>query len=322
MYSGQACIDYLAGTVSQSDPAASSHWRKFGADFQFSGKDFQGLNGFGGCSRPYRGVRRIVHQLLQSRFRRIGSTHPGFTEFEKIAKEITSRQDRAVDLDVLRQVITLAFLKRLVPEILVPKGLVCVIGDGFASMTSLLLASRSAGQVVLVNLNKTLLVDLWYLKLWMGRASFESRVHLITDEEDLAAALAQPREDDSGAVLAIQASQHELLRKCPIDLALNVVSMQEMDPPMIAEYFEDLRVSAGRSPILFYCCNREEKVLPDGTITRFSEYPWRQGDEVLIDERCPWHQQYYSTSPPFYRAYDGPIRHRLTRLSPHVSSAV
>ena len=112
-------------------------------------------------------------------------------------------------------------------------------------------------------------------------------------------------------MIAIQASNHELLRYCPVDIALNIASMQEMDPPVIAAYFDDLRAIPSQRQLVFYCCNREEKVLPDGTVTRFLAYPWHPSDQILVDEYAPWHQQYYTLMPPFYRPYDGPHRHRL-----------
>jgi hypothetical protein len=99
-----------------------------------------------------------------------------------------------------------------------------------------------------------------------------------------------------------------------MSLAVNIVSMQEMNPPVIAAYFADLRAVAAKSSLLFYCCNREEKFLPDGTVTRFVDYPWHSDDEVMVDELCPWHREYYRFRPPFYRSYDGPIRHRLVAL--------
>ncbi len=115
--------------------------------------------------------------------------------------------------------------------------------------------------------------------------------------------------------MAIQASHHELLKDCPVDLALNIVSMQEMDPPVIEAYFDDLRAIAARREVVFYCCNREKKTLPDGTVTCFDQYPWNESDQIIVDELCPWHQFYYVLRPPFYRPYDGPIRHRLMTLS-------
>ncbi len=90
--------------------------------------------------------------------------------------------------------------------------------------------------------------------------------------------------------------------------------MQEMDPLVIAAYFDDLRAIAAQREVVFYCCNRKEKTLPDGTVTRFSAYPWTPSDQILVDELCPWHQHYYALRPPFYRPYDGPIQHRLVTL--------
>jgi len=219
------------------------------------------------------------------------------------------RQDRAYSLDVLRQSLTLAFLKRHIPG-LNGESVVGVIGDGFAAMTTLLLASGLAKKVVLVNLNKTLLVDLAYFQRWAReRSGFGFR--LVVDPAGMVESIAAK----DVSLIAIQASNHALLRQAPMDLAVNIASMQEMDPPVIAAYFEDLRHASERRQLDFYCCNREEKRLPDGVVTRFSEYPWQSSDQVLVDELCAWHQQYYSMYPPFYRNYDGPARHRLVKMA-------
>jgi len=194
----------------------------------------------------------------------------------------------------------------------------CVLGDGFASMSSLLLASKSAGRIVLVNLTKTLLVDLWYLKLWMGSEKFENCVDLVVDEAGLYQSLEKPLvwPDGSAQVIAVQASDHQLLQKCPIDVFINIASMQEMDPPVVKAYFDDMRAVAVNRHLLFYCCNRQEKLLPDGTVSRFADYPWRRDDQVLVDGPCPWHQYYYLMWPPFFKPYDGLHIHRLVTLSP------
>ena len=65
--------------------------------------------------------------------------------------------NKAYSLDILRQVISLSYLKD--KGVVKDGGLSCVIGDGFATMTSLLLKC-SRQSVVLVNLAKTLLMDL------------------------------------------------------------------------------------------------------------------------------------------------------------------
>jgi hypothetical protein len=159
MYSGQAAIDYLATEISKNDPGESSHWRKYHSAFKFTGSGFEGFQGFGGSQQPYSGPRLWIHLLLQRPFRRMGVTFPKFKLIDKLASDII-RKMRGYDLDVLRQVLTLSFLNNFVPKALSSQETVCVIGDGYASMTSLVLASSSEGRVVLVNLKKTMLVDL------------------------------------------------------------------------------------------------------------------------------------------------------------------
>lgn len=316
MFFGQAAIDYLALEATKDDPSASSHWKKYHSEFKFSGNEFSGLNGFGGRTKMTLGPRLMVLMLLQRRFRRFGDNFSIFNAIDACARTVTEAQRRAYDLDVLRQVLTIAFLHTNAPSQLHEKSSICVIGDGFASMTALLLASKSAGRVFLVNLTKTLLVDLWYLKLWMGEKNFQTSVELVTDEAGLEKALARRPSVDhcTGQVIAIQASDHELLQGCPADVVVNIASMQEMDPPVIEAYFDDMRAISCKKDLLFYCCNRKEKQLPDGAVTKFDQYPWRGDDEIIVDGLCPWHQYYYSTRPPFYRPYDGPHIHRLVKF--------
>jgi len=315
MHSGQAAIDYLATEVVKTDSATSSHWQKYHSSFRFTGSGFEGLHGFGGYRRPRGLVLSAAERLLQARFRKMGGAK--FPLIDQLAYDITNKQNRTYDLDVLRQALTVAYLYDHADGLLSEKSIGVVVGDGFGSMTSLLLASRSAGRVILVNLTKTLMVDLWFLRLWMGNQVFDTSVDLVTNPEELSTAMGKPTDGGFGRVIAIQAMDHELLRECPANFVVNIVSMQEMDPPVIAAYFDDLRSMAGHQKLMFYCCNREEKTLPDGTITRFSDYPWAAGDEVVADELCPWHQQYYSFKPPFFRRYDVPIRHRLTVMANH-----
>jgi putative sugar O-methyltransferase len=315
IYSGNSSINFLASQVDNLDVAESSHWRKHHQDFKFTGDAFEGLLGFGG-----RGKRNVIlntaHRLLQRRFRNQGKYFSSFTQIDRVANQITRKQNRNYDMDVLRQSLTISFLKETLSDELNSKT-TCVIGDGFASMTSLLLGSGTAERVILVNLTKTLLVDLWYLKQSMGEGVFESSVDLVHDEDGLLTALAKPTTDINGIgrVIAIQAEHHNLIRQCPIDLVINVASMQEMDPPVINDYFDDLRELASKRKIYFYCCNREEKILPDGTVTRFYDYPWLETDIIIVDELCPWHQELYNFGLPIYSLYDGPHLHRLTTLS-------
>ena len=312
IYTGLSAINFLAEQVKKDDLAASSHWRKYHTGFQFTGDDFIGLQGFGNLEKPFRKLHLCAHLFLQLKFRRMGSMFPEFKKLDGIAKQITQLQDRAYNLDFLRQTITLAFLKSQIPQKLAENNIVWVIGDGFGSMTSLLLESKSAACVVLINLTKTLMVDLWYLKLSMGEEAFEKSVDLVTEENDIKTILEKTKGGDkTPRVIAIQALDHNLLDHVPASLVINIASMQEMDPSVIASYFTHIYNAAQYSDVAFYCCNREEKVLPDGVVARFAQYPWKSADHVLVDELCPWHQQYYLLKWPCYRPYDGPVRHQL-----------
>lgn len=307
--SGSAAIDYLAVRVSREDVGESSHWRKFHSDFRFAGDGFTGIVGFGAVGRPHGLMRGLAHRALQRRFRAMGAGFEVFPEADAAAQHIIAAQKRAYNLDVLRQALTVGFLRHHLGGALSRETTACVIGDGFGLITALLLATNTARRVVLINLTKTLLVDLWYLRLWLGDAAFSNSVALLEDG-------AQAPSSADWRVLAIQAADHVALQSVPIDLAINIASMQEMNPPVIDQYFNDLRTVARKRRLAFYCCNRLDKALPDGTHTRFFNYSWRADDRIVVDELCPWHQQYYVSTPPFYRRYDGPIHHRLAWLAP------
>ena len=316
MLRGESVFEHLVEAVAAPDPGASSHWRFQHAGFSYQDGVFSGLQGFGGCHPPYSGLRKWAHQLLQSRYRNQFRGDELFENLDGIAAGITARQGRAYDLDVLRQTMTLAWLRDRLPEsVFHPESTVCVIGDGFASMTALLWEAADAGTLVLVNLTRTLLVDLHYLRLSIGATAFDEQVMLLTSDSSLPGG--QPGASGPGRrIIAIQAENHAVLQFLPANLVINMVSMGEMNPETTGAYFRDIRAMARDRQVYFYCCNRLEKRLPDGTITRFYDYPWSGNDHVLIDELCPWHQYYYSARFPFYHKYDGPVQHRLAVMSP------
>jgi hypothetical protein len=309
-YLGQQAIDYLITQIDGEDSEASSHWRFYHKNFFVNDdRTISGIQGFGGCRPPFRGVQAIVHKALQRKFRLMAQGFPEFARLDDIALNMVEKQIRAYDLDVLRQTITLAFLSHHL-KLSQQHSVIAVIGDGFASMATLLLASKLAKYVILVNLNKTLLVDLIYFQKWANH-HLDQDINLVTDVDDVQDVILAEKQ---GGVIALQASNHALLTHFPIDLVINIASMQEMDNNVIDAYFEDMRAISKTKALHFYCCNRKEKKLPDGTLTKIFEYPWCENDQILHDELCSWHQEYYSYRPPFYYPYDGPIHHRLVRM--------
>lgn len=286
------------------DASASSHWRHYHEGFRYEDGRLSGLQGFGGAV-PRTWPRALFHRALQIPFRRMGSALPEFPACDLLAASIARRQERVYDLDMLRQALTLALLAEKLPADIEREPLM-LIGDGFGTMSSLLLSRWPGAKIFVVNLTKTLLVDLIYLR----RALPGVEAVLAESADDARAALADP----TARVIAVRADQARLLRGLPVGLVVNIASMQEMDPPTVAAYFDLLRAAPNRET-WFYCCNRTEKTLKDGTVAAFDRYPWDSGDRVVIDELCPWHQSWYRPWPPFYFPYDGPIRHRLAALA-------
>jgi len=180
IYFGDEAITYLAKKSQQKDIKSSSHWDNYHSDFGFEDGKFSGLLGFGGLEKRSFGLRKMMHYFLQNPFRKMADSFSDFDAINETAKDILSKQNKSYSLDVLRQVITLAYLndKKVVKE-----GMCCVIGDGFATMTSLLL-KHNKQRVVLVNLTKTLLVDIWYLKLLLGD-KFNTDLAIATSKDDM-----------------------------------------------------------------------------------------------------------------------------------------
>ena len=297
----------LQKLVQKEDPEASSHWKFYHKDFAIDEEgNPTGMSGFGGCAPPYSSFDSIRNWILQRKYRKSAFEPKTLHKTLAVAKKILSLQRRAFDLDVLRQCLTLNLLEAFSLQ----NRTVVVIGDGFASLSSLLLLSGFAEKVFCVNLNKTLYVDLYYFDLW-NKHELSFPIYLLTEVQDLQKSSVSM---DRG-LIGVPASIQRICRDSDAELFVNVASMQEMNPDVIAAYFDTMRHRAKKSDVYFYCCNREEKVLPDGTISRFADYPWLDTDEILVDGLCPWHQEYYTYKWPFYFPYDGPHRHRLVKMS-------
>jgi len=296
----------LRGQLGMTDHSSSSYWQDMHAYLRNPDAGQLMPQGFGAHTPRPTPLRRLLHHLLQRRYRNMARHFSTFPRINAAAADLADRQGRFYDLDLLRQAISLSCAADRIGGDALAGGKVCVIGDGFAAMTSLALAALPASRVYLVNLTPTLFFDLSYFrKAWPGED-----FALVTSAEGLRQA-----QEKNLRLIAIQADNQALLAECEIDLVVNIASMQEMNPPVIRAYFDAIRASRGDHPLYFFCCNRERKVLPDGTIVAFDEFPWRTEDDLLIDGLCPWHQDYYTLRPPFRHPYDGPHRYRLARMA-------
>ena len=295
-------FDELASRLDEFEEGRSSFWRDEQEVFAFDDNSFSGVGPLGTFSQSSGLVPAIAHFLLQLPFRLYGLRFTHFLSISRAARAVTRKQMRQYDLDLLRHVLTLAFLRsRLGPKI--SKGPICIIGDGYANMVSVILATLPDSKVILVNLHKTLLVDLICLQTGFPEIDYA----LVRSESELDEALA------SGIrIVAVCANDASILREKPLALSINIESMMEMDPPAIANYFDILRSAPG-AHATFYCCNQESKRYSDEGTSNFHEYPWHGDDQIIVDGVCPWTKLRYGNTVPFY-SRRRPDLHRLVDL--------
>ena len=178
----------------------------------------------------------------------------------------------------------------------------CVIGDGYGYCTSLLRRLDPEITVISVNLGRSLFFDVLHSQKCLP-AEKPAIITAMEGREDILRA---------HALVFLEAENYRYLSGLPVDLFINITSMQEMDPVVVENYFRYMRESSA-DRVHFYCINRIEKRLPDGTLVKFADYPWNDS-RLLMDELCPWHQVYPASGIPMWRKFDGPHQHRMARL--------
>lgn len=308
MIYGKDTLRYLASRFDFEDTHSSSHWQLYHRFLEIDeGLSVRKARGFGDSRKHSINFLGIADNILQNPFKKMVGNSELFLFFSKLARSHCKIQNRRFSLDVLRQVLTLTFLKSDFD--IRCNDVSIVIGDGYGTLTSLLLGSGISKKVIVINLTKTLFVDVSYLLLLPEFAKKHS-IMLAHTKDDIARGV----EDEEVKIIAVEAKNFEILAASEASLAFNIASMQEMNMPQINGYFSCLRMLAKQNDVYFYCCNRDEKTLPDGTLIQFDEYPWHSEDQHLVDDLCPWHQYYYRLMPPGYLKYDGPIRHRYTKI--------
>ena len=216
--------------------------------------------------------------------------------------------------DCFRQVCTAALLSRYIIAS-DRKFKVINIGDGYGFLSALIKELFPNAQLYLVDLGKTLLFQSYYCA-----KGFSDKDHYLVSRESTRMGI-----DTAADFVYCSTEDLALLDDVSFDAAINVASMQEMNTETIRYYFQFLRGHMVPNN-LFYCCNRLEKYLAGGEVTRFLSYPWDERDRVLIDEPCPWQRFYLSfhrteRGPKFFNRrvpliayYDGDMHHRLSTL--------
>src|SRR3989338_2443955 len=227
----------------------------------------------------------------------------------------------SVSFDVFKQVLSLKLIKsRFHNTMKLKKKLYfLVIGDGYGFMSCFLKKIFPDASVILVDLGKTLFFQACYCQTvyHTGNHVMIGENHSYIDDFDFLYCPADRLEHFSC-----------LLQKSglKIDVSINIASMQEMTPEMVGQYFKFMRQHLCFEN-LFYCCNREKKILRGGEVLEFKNYPYLDQDIHYIDEYCPWYWFFLTARPyvyqnkprflgvkvPFINYFDGPFMHRLSK---------
>lgn len=305
MYIGNKIFNHLTTVLHKKERVSSSHWDLYHSDFSFTNGKLKGVKGFGHLNTHYGILSNWIHFFFQRKYIKLSSRSQFFSHLKNSGISIAKVQKRAFGLDILRQVLTLDFLNQ--NKVLGNIENTLIIGDGFGTLTSIMLMNNLSKTIFLVNLRKTLLVDLLYLKKVIGSERFDKEVVMISTPNDLKKIKSDIR------IVAIEAENYDIISQINKDLVINIVSFQEMDMEVINNYLK--YIYSQKTPFYFYLCNRENKCLPDGSLISFKNYKFKKNDKVIIDELCPWHQDFYTFRPPFKMKYDGPIRHQIRSIN-------
>jgi len=296
----------------------SSHWKEYSKNFKVT-LDSAGLPaqiegyGFGDLqihSFPYQVLSLLA--ILLNVLKLSDRSHV----FSTLASgwRLARRTGLGFTLDAFRQVCTLSLIRKYLSEKQQHKRIyVLIIGDGYGLLGSLFKDIFPKSTIVLADIGKVLLFQAYY-----SQKAHPDKIHELT--------LKDGEIDPSKCDFVYCPS--ELLSKVSsltYDVAISVASMQEMSIDAVTDYFRYLRQHMDAEG-LFYCGNRERKVLVGGEVREFAHYPWHPEEVHLVDEPCPWHNYYLSFATnsngprmlgvriPFVNYYDGPTWHRLTRL--------
>jgi len=305
---------YTHGQANSSH-AASSHWAEFSR--QFNAQRSEGgtgcLKGYGFGDLEKGGLANRLFASASTSLLGLAHRNLELADEVSLCKSIVAKMELSFSQDAFRQSCTLHLIKGFV-------GSGCeeivIIGDGYGVLAALLHYTFPKARITLIDLGAVLFFQAVGLARVFPDESFALRASDTVIGDEAAGML---------RFVPAESIPTTCLNFGYLGLAVNIASMQEMNPEIVAGYFHLLRQNNAQ---LFYCCNRLEKILPDGQVSALPSYPWLTEDEHLIDEPCPWHQWFVGLPPigaanhkwgslplPFLHKYDGTHWHRLTRLA-------
>ena len=248
-------------TSSNFSDVTSSHWRDFGekTTVTHGREDFE-INAYGisGFSKKtlLRNLKNIPVSYLLSKML---NEYNANEETVNCAKAITEKLNILFNFDHAKHVLIFDLLDS--HGFFNTENLICIIGDGHGFFGTLIKAMRPNVKILFVNLGRNLMIDAVCFSMFFP----DVNPLLLSELED-------HKVIPSHSIMFLEAEKYGILEDLPIGLFINIASMQEMDLSVINKYFKIMRTSTVEP--YFYCCNREEKKLPDGSVIRFMDFPW------------------------------------------------
>lgn len=305
---------YQNNEVGTNSLQASTHWKIFSQHFKIE-KNTDGtikyLKGYGFGGNDDKRILASLMASIENTLQQVNLSYKGLSSAKREAKKMVESMGLSFSRDAFRQVCTKYFLDKEISKTQIEVKNILIIGDGHGVLAALMSEQYPQARIFLIDLGVTLFFQAYYLQ-----KKFPDKAHILLEKVNQTII--------GKGFFYCPAEELEYFPQIELDLAINIASMQEMDLPVVNNYFELMR---DRKTKLLYCCNRLEKTLPDGSITRFFDYPWKKEDKNLVDEKCPWHQFFFARSSapnlqlfnlipiPLLHRYDGIHWHRFTQLS-------
>lgn len=313
---------YAAPEPAEVAALTSSHWARLGREAVVDIGPDGGVRrmrgaGFGRLDSHPGGFSGLLGRLTTASYLILLPDRARRLRTMRVGRRILRRAGLAFNFEAFRQLSSVDLIVHYLERERLSDERVLIIGDGYGLCAAAWKVLRPGARVALVDLGRTLL-----FQVVTAHRTHPTAAHALVTET------APP--DPAADFVYCPAEHLNALDGFTFDVAINMMSMQEMNEPTIARYFSFLRAHLRPGRHLFYCCNREVKNLEGGERTEFFEYPWQARDRHLVDELCPWWRHRFSTttSPrgprllgvrvPFVN-YFKPVRHRLTVLAPSVA---
>ncbi len=293
----------------------SSHWKQFHQRVKIhkSANRLERLHGEGfGDLENASWVYRVCSWATMGCYLVQLSDRRRLTRLMTQGRELARRMGLNFTYDCFRQLCALALIQKNFARN--SRFNVLNIGDGYGFFSGMIKIVFPQSRIFMVDLGKTLLFQARHLT-----RAFPGKEHQLWEQKRSV--------DDvrTADFVFVPAEFLDALEGLRFDLAINIASMQEMNAASVARYFAFLRRNLSEDH-LFYCGNREEKIMPSGEVSRFKEYPWKPKDLHFVDGPVPWHKYFFTTQKtqrglilggmrvPFIGYFDGDNWHRLSRL--------